>query len=194
MFRVDVPEVLFKMRVRDESIEGPNPYKWTHVSTLELFGDKRSILFALPGAFTPTCDTYQLPDYENFYKLFKNLGVDEVYCLSVNDAFVMNAWAKGQGVENVKMLPDGNGEFTRQMGMLVDKSNLGFGMRSWRYAMLVDDMSVTDMWVENGYMDNQDADPYHASSPQNVLNRLKMRDDVLEYIHKNYKDSDEWVF
>lgn len=178
LLRNDVPEVLFRMRERDESIGGDNPYKWVTKTSTDFFAGKRSIVFSLPGAFTPTCSTFQLPDYEKLYEVFQKLGVDEIYCLSVNDAFVMNAWARQQGIEKVKMLPDGNGEFTRQMGMLVKKENLGFGMRSWRYAMLVDDMRITDIWVENGFLDNQEHDPYEYSSPQHVLNMLKFRDDV----------------
>ncbi len=103
-------------------------------STEELFGGKRVVLFALPGAFTPTCSAYQLPGYEAFYDMFREQGIDEVFCLSVNDAFVMNAWGKDQGIEKVKLIPDGNGEFTSYMGLLVKKFNLGFASRSWRYA------------------------------------------------------------
>ena len=168
----NVPNVTFKMRVRDESIGGDNPYRWEEVNTEALFGNKKVLLFSLPGAFTPTCSTYQLPDYEKMYPQFKDLGIDEIYCLSVNDAFVMNAWAKAQGLENVKVLPDGSGEFTRKMGMLVDKDNLGFGQRSWRYAVLVNDTKIEVSWVEPNLRDNADDDPYGESSPQNVYNTL----------------------
>ena len=99
-------------------------------------------MFSLPGAFTPTCSTFQLPGFEKLYEQFKSFGIDEIYCLSVNDAFVMNAWAKNQDLKNVKVIPDGSGEFTRLMGMLVKKDNLGFGMRSWRYAALVNDCII----------------------------------------------------
>ena len=110
---VGVPNMVFKTRVRDESISGDNPYRWQDVSTDELFGGKKILLFSLPGAFTPTCSTFQLPDYEKMYDEFIQAGVDDVYCISVNDAFVMNAWGKQQGIEKVKMIPDGSGEFTR---------------------------------------------------------------------------------
>jgi peroxiredoxin len=167
-----VPNVTFKTRVRDESIGGSNPFRWEDVNTLDVLAGKRVIVFALPGAFTPTCSTYQLPGFENNADEFKSLGIDEIYCLSVNDAFVMNAWAKGQGLQNVKVLPDGNGTFTEQMSMLVDKSAIGFGNRSWRYAMVVDDCKIEEMFVEP----NEPGDPYGVSSPENLLNYLKGND------------------
>jgi len=129
-----VPNVTFRTRVRDEAVGGPNPYRWQDMTSDDYFKGKRVILFSLPGAFTPTCSTYQLPDFEKMYDEFKAEGIDEIYCISVNDAFVMNAWGKSQNLNHVKLIPDGSGEFTRKMGMLVAKDNLGFGMRSWRYA------------------------------------------------------------
>jgi peroxiredoxin len=164
-----VPSVKFKIRVRDDSIEGPNPYRWDDLTSYEIFGGKRVIVFALPGAFTPTCSTFQLPNFEKMYDDFKARGVDEIYCLSVNDAFVMNCWAKQQGVEKVKMLPDGNAEFTSKIGMLVEKSNLGFGERSWRYAMIVDNGKIRGWFEEPGFADNATDDPYGESSPENVI-------------------------
>ena len=168
-----VPEVVFKTRVRDESIGGDNPYKWEDVSTKDLFNGKRILVFSLPGAFTPTCSTYQLPDYEKMYDEFKELGIDEIYCVSVNDSFVMNAWAKQQGIEKVKMIPDGSGEFPRNMGMLVKKDNLGFGYRSWRYAAVFNDRKVEMCFPEPGREDNHPEDPYVFSSPQNMLKEIK---------------------
>jgi peroxiredoxin len=164
-----VPSVKFKIRVRDDSIEGPNPYRWDDLTSYEIFGGKRVIVFALPGAFTPTCSTYQLPNFEKMYDDFKARGVDEIYCLSVNDAFVMNCWAKQQGVEKVKMLPDGNADFTSKIGMLVEKSNLGFGERSWRYAMIVDNGKIRGWFEEPGFADNATDDPYGESSPENII-------------------------
>lgn len=164
-----VPDVVFHTRVRDDSIAGPNPYKWEDVTTDHLFKDKDVVVFSLPGAFTPTCSTYQVPNFEKLYTSFKSFGIDEVYCISVNDAFVMNAWAKQQGVSNIKMLPDGNGEFTRKMGMLVDKSNLGFGMRSWRYAFYAKNGFIMDMFVEPGLRDNADSDPYTVTNPESII-------------------------
>ena len=167
-----LPDVTFKTRVRDESVGGPNPFRWENKTTADYFEGKRVILFALPGAFTPTCSTYQLPDFERLRNDFTEKGIDEIYCLSVNDAFVMNAWGKQQGLEKVKLIPDGSGEFTRKMGMLVCKDNLGFGMRSWRYAAIVND-GVIETWLEEpGFSDNCEIDPYGQSSPQNVLDEL----------------------
>ncbi|AFL53463.1 peroxiredoxin [Sinorhizobium fredii] len=168
-----VPVVTFRTRVRDESVGGSNPFRWHDVSSNDYFAGKRVVLFSLPGAFTPTCSTYQLPDFEKLTPEFRALGIDEIYCISVNDAFVMNAWGKSQGLENVKLIPDGSGEFTRKMGMLVAKDNLGFGMRSWRYAAVVSDGTVEQWFEEEGYSDNCDSDPYGVSSPQNILDALK---------------------
>jgi len=167
-----LPNVTFKMRVRDESIDGSNPYRWEELTSAELFGNKRVLIFSLPGAFTPTCSTFQLPDFEKLYPQFKAIGIDEVYCMSVNDAFVMNAWAKTQQISNVKVLPDGSAEFTRQMGMLVDKDNLGFGQRSWRYAVYVNNMRIVKSWIEPGLRDNAEDDPYGETDPHNILASL----------------------
>lgn len=168
-----IPNVTFRTRVRDESIGGPNPFRWEDKTTADYFGGKRVVLFSLPGAFTPTCSTYQLPDFEKLAGEFKAEGIDEIYCISVNDAFVMNAWGKSQNLEKVKLIPDGSGEFTRKMGMLVAKDNLGFGMRSWRYAAIINDGIVEQWFEEEGYSDNCDSDPYGVSSPQSILENLK---------------------
>lgn len=168
-----IPNVWFDTRVRDESIGGDNPYRWESVYSKHLFENKLSIVFSLPGAFTPTCSTYQLPDFEKLYPEFQECGVDDIYCVSVNDSFVMNKWAKDQNLKHVKVIPDGNGEFTRLMGMLVKKENFGFGMRSWRYAMLVSDNEILKMWVEPGMHDNVTDDPYGETSPQNILKYLE---------------------
>lgn len=168
-----IPSVIFKTRVRDESIDGPNPYRWEDVTSFDYFGGKRVVLFSLPGAFTPTCSTYQLPGFEGNYDEFKALGIDEIYCISVNDAFVMNAWAKSQNIENVKVIPDGSGFFTEEMGMLVEKDNLGFGARSWRYAAVIDNGRIEKMFVEPGLEDNCPVDPYGETSPENILKYLK---------------------
>ncbi len=168
-----VPKVVFKTRVRDESVEGPNPYRWQDVTTDEVFKGKKIVVFALPGAFTPTCSSTHLPGYEAAYNELKALGVDEVYCLSVNDAFVMFQWGKAQGVQNVKLLPDGSADFTRGMGMLVKKDNLGFGERSWRYSMYVVDGEIKKLFVEPGFMDDCPADPFEVSDATTMLNYLK---------------------
>ena len=168
-----VPEVTFHTRIRDESIEGPNPYRWQDVTTADLFAGKRVVVFSLPGAFTPTCSTYQLPGYDAKFEEFQALGIDEVYCLSVNDSFVMNAWFKSQDVKNIKPIPDGSGEFTYAMGMSVTKANLGFGFRSWRYAMVVNDGEIEQLFEEPGKVGNCPVDPYEVSDPDTVLQYLK---------------------
>ena len=168
-----VPDVVFKTRVRDESIEGPNPFHWQDVTTQDLFGGKRVVVFSLPGAFTPTCSTTHLPRYEELYEEIKAQGVDQVICISVNDAFVMYQWGKAQGADKVFLLPDGNGEFSRKMGMLVDKSNLGFGMRSWRYSMVVNDGAIEKVFAEPGYEDNCPTDPFEVSDANTMLAYLK---------------------
>jgi thioredoxin-dependent peroxiredoxin len=168
-----VPDVVFKTRVRDESIGGENPFKWQDVTTKDIFAGKKVVVFSLPGAFTPTCSSTHLPGYEAAYAEMKGLGVDEVYCLSVNDAFVMYQWGIKLGAKNVKLLPDGNGEFSRKMGMLVEKSNLGFGMRSWRYSMVVNDGKVEKIFAEAGYGDNCETDPFEVSDAGTMLAYLK---------------------
>lgn len=168
-----VPSVIFKTRVRDESIGGDNPYRWEDVSTWDLFANKRVVLFSLPGAFTPTCSTYQLPDFEKLYPEFKAQGIKDIYCVSVNDAFVMNQWAKQQKIKKVKVIPDGSAQFTQAMGMYVCKDNLGFGMRSWRYACVVNNGKIEKWFIEPGMASNCPTDPYGESSPQNILEWLK---------------------
>ena len=169
----ETPKVTFKTRVRDESISGDNPFKWLDVSSESIFGNKKIVLFALPGAFTPTCSSTHLPGYEALYEEFLEAGVDEVYCLSVNDAFSMFQWAKQLGIKQVKMLPDGNADFTREMGMLVKKENLGFGERSWRYSMLVDNGKIVKTFAEANKMDNAEDDPFECSDATTMLDFIK---------------------
>lgn len=169
----EIPNVVFKTRVRDESLGGDNPFLWQDRTSREIFAGKRTIVFSLPGAFTPTCSTSHLPRYEELYDEFTALGIDQIICLSVNDAFVMYQWGKNMGASRVTLLPDGNGEFTRKMGMLVDKSNLGFGMRSWRYSMLVNDGIIEKMFVEPEYADNCPTDPFEVSDADTMMTYLK---------------------
>lgn len=164
-----VPDVTFKTRSKCHN----GDYDWRDLTTAEVFGDKRVVVFSLPGAFTPTCSTYQLPGYDEKYEEFKALGIDEVYCISVNDSFVMNAWFNQQAIQNVKPIPDGSGEFTYAMGMSVNKANLGFGFRSWRYAMVVNNGVIEKMFEEPGKIGNCPTDPYEVSDPETVLNYLK---------------------
>lgn len=159
-----IPNVTFVFRESGEFVNR---------TSSELFDNKRVVIFSLPGAFTPTCSAYQLPGFEEMYDDFIALGVDEIYCISVNDAFVMNAWAQDQNIEKVKLIPDGNGYFTRAMSMLVSKSNLGFGERSWRYSMIVNDGVIEKMFVEQRMRDNADTDPYEETTPEKVLEYVK---------------------
>jgi peroxiredoxin len=168
-----VPDVVFKTRVRDESVGGSNPYRWQDLTTQDIFGGKKVVVFSLPGAFTPTCSSNHLPRYEELYEEFKAQGVDTIICVSVNDAFVMFQWGLKIGAKNVFLLPDGNGEFTRKMGMLVDKSNLGFGMRSWRYSMLVNDGTIEKIFVEPDFGDNCPIDPFEVSDADTMLAYLE---------------------
>ncbi|MFA5983359.1 MAG: peroxiredoxin [Methylococcaceae bacterium] len=170
---LEVPNIIFKTRVRDESLGGDNPFRWQDVSTADIFNDKKVVVFALPGAFTPTCSSTHLPGYEKNYQDFINLGIAEVYCLSVNDAFTMFQWGKHLAVQNVKLLPDGNADFTRGMGMLVKKENLGFGYRSWRYSMLVDNGRIVKLFSEAGMADNHPEDPFSVSDADTMLAYLK---------------------
>lgn len=170
-----VPEVIFKTRVRDEQVEGENKFSWKDLSSNDVFKGKNIVLFALPGAFTPTCSSTHAPGFEKRYDDFKTQGIDEVICLSVNDAFVMFQWAKNLNVSKVYMLPDGNADFTREMGMLVKKNNLGFGDRSWRYAMHVEDGVIKQLFSEEGKSDNYADDPFEVSDAETMMAYLKNR-------------------
>lgn len=158
-----IPVVDIPLRVGDE---------FTTINTGEISEGKRIVIFALPGAFTPTCSTQQLPGFEENYGKFQEKGIDEVYCLSVNDSFVMNAWFKDLGIENVKPLPDGSRNFSMSIGALCEKDNLGFGFRSWRYAIVVKDGVIENVFSEEGFGNNIETDPYEVSTPENVLDNI----------------------
>ena len=164
-----IPSVTFKMRTKDES----GTIDWKDTTSDELFAGKKVVLFGLPGAFTPTCSSTHLPGYETKYEELKEAGVDEVYCISVNDAFVMNAWGKDQGVKKVKLIPDGSCEFTEPLGMMVKKENLGFGKRSWRYSLYIEDGQIKQAFIEPGFGDNCPTDPFEISDVDTMLNYLK---------------------
>lgn len=171
-----VPDITFKTRVRDDSIDGDNPYRWEDVTSHSLFAHRRVVLFSLPGAFTPVCSGKQCPAYEAAYEQIRACGIDEVYCISVNDAFVMFQWGRHLGIQKVKLIPDGSGHFTRRMGMLVSKDHLGFGFRSWRYSMVINDGDIECLFVEPGINDaGLDDDPYEVSSPEKMLDYLRTR-------------------
>lgn len=180
-----VPNVVFKTRVRDESVEGENPFRWQDVSSEEIFKDKTVVIVALPGAFTPTCSSTHLPGFEASYETLCAEGVDDVYCVSVNDAFSMFQWGKQLGVSKVKMLPDGNGDFTRAMGMMVKKENLGFGDRSWRYSMLVENGNITKIFSEAGKCDNCESDPFEVSDVETMLNFIRTQQSKLVKVKKS---------
>jgi len=163
-----IPNVTFRVREDNE---------WKSITTEQLFKGKTVVVFSLPGAYTPTCSSTHIPRYEELAPALREQGVDEVYCVSVNDTFVMNEWAKEQGLENVKVIPDGNGEFTEGMGMLVEKNDLGFGKRSWRYSMLVKDGVVKKMFIEP----EKPGDPFEVSDA----------DTMLEYINPKAKKPDQ---
>jgi len=172
-----IPNITFKKRVGDLAENGECTFengKWVDVTTTTLFQNKKVILFSLPGAFTPTCTSQQLPGFETHCKTFKiSHNIDEVYCVSVNDSYVMNAWAHASNIQNVKMIPDGNGELTKALDMLVTKEAIGFGYRSWRYAAVINDCEIEKMFIEPGRDINDPSDPYGVSSPENVLSYLQ---------------------
>lgn len=173
-----VPSVTFKIRERDASIGGDNPYRWRDLNSDDIFAGRRIAVFSLPGAFTPVCSGEQCPAYERQYADIRRHGVDEVYCISVNDAFVMFNWARHLSIRNLKLIPDGSGHFTRRMGMLVDKDHLGFGFRSWRYSMVVTDAVIEQFFEEPGINDSgADDDPYTVTAPEVMLDYLQRSQD-----------------
>ena len=176
MNKWEIIDHTFKFRVGDSDEKGGCTFiggEWKDVTTNELFKGKKIVLFSLPGAFTPTCSGQQLPSYDEMYNQFKDKGIDDVYCISVNDAFVMNAWARDLGIKNIKMIPDGCGTFTRSMGMLVNKPKQGFGMRSWRYSAVINDGVAEVFNEEPGINDfSNDGDPYEVSDPETMLKSL----------------------
>ena len=163
-----IPHVVFRTRVNND---------WASISTDEIFKGKTVVVFSLPGAFTPTCSSTHLPRYNELAPAFRANGVDAIVCVSVNDPFVMSEWAKEQDADQVMLLPDGNGEFTEKMGMLVDKADLGFGKRSWRYSMLVKDGVIDKMFIEP----QKPGDPFEVSDA----------DTMLAYINPKAKKPDQ---
>ena len=170
------PQVYLKTRVGDDQSLGGGCAiggEWKDVTTDELFKDKKAVLFSLPGAYTPTCSSQQVPGYEESYDELKKY-VDEIYCISVNDSFVMNAWFRDQDISKVKPIGDGEGKFTKNMDMLVNKPKQGFGMRSWRYSTLIDNCEIVKMFVEEGKNDDSnDNDPFVVSDANTMLSYLQ---------------------
>jgi peroxiredoxin len=170
-----IPNITFMYREGDEAPEGggcPIGGEFVPTTTAELFHSKRVVVFSLPGAYTPTCSTYQLPGFEENYKAIKEMGIDEIYVSSVNDGFVMNAWKDVLGIKNVKVIPDGNGELADGLDMLVDMSAIGFGKRSRRFAVVINNGVVEKSFVEPTASE-EDPDPYGETSPETVMAYLK---------------------
>jgi glutaredoxin-like protein len=163
-----IPDVGFRVRRNDD---------WATITTRDLFDGRNVVVFSLPGAFTPTCSSTHLPRYNELAPVFREEGIDAIVCISVNDPFVMAEWAKDQEADNVVLIPDGNGEFTEKMGMLVDKSDLNFGKRSWRYSMLVRDGTIEKMFVEP----QEPGDPFEVSDA----------DTMLRYVNPEAKQPDQ---
>lgn len=164
-----VPAITWPTRVGDE---------WKNLTTDDLFGNKKVVVFSLPGAFTPTCSSTHLPRYNQLAGVFKKHGVDDIVCVSVNDTFVMNAWLADQEAANITVVPDGNGSFTEGMGMLVDKQAIGFGKRSWRYSMLVNNGVVEKMFIEP----NKPGDPFEVSDADTMLAYIAPGEGVPEEV------------
>ena len=173
-----IPQVTFRIREGDTS-DNEIAYaiggKWINKSTDDFFKNKRVILFSLPCAFTPTCSSQQLPGFEKNADELKKLSIDEIYCCSVNDSYVMNAWAKKMRISRVKVIPDRSGLFTKYMGMLISKDHDGFGQRSWRYMAVINDGIVEKWWQEPGINNSgSDDDPYTETTPENTLKYLSV--------------------
>lgn len=162
-----VPEVTFKTREENS---------WKDITTSDIFKNKTIVVFSLPGAFTPTCSSAHVPGYNNLIETFKKNGVDEIVCISVNDPFVMNAWKKDESAENIRFIPDGNGEFTDKMGMLVNKEAIGFGKRSWRYSMLVKNSMIEKMFIEP----EKEGDPFEVSDAETMLKYINPKEKTPE--------------
>lgn len=160
-----IPDITFKIQKDNQ---------WQDLTTKEIFANKKVIVFCLPGAFTPTCSSAHLPRYDELAGVFKTNGVDDIYCLSVNDTFVMNAWASTLKTSNIKMIPDGNGELSEALGMLVDKSAIGFGKRSWRYSMLVNNGVIEKAFIEP----DKPGDPFEVSDADTMLNFINPKAEI----------------
>ena len=176
--------------------DGEVDYAWVEESSKDIFEGKRVVLFSLPGAFTPTCSSTHLPGYEARYNELLEQDIDEVYCLSVNDSFVMNAWLSELGINNVKPIADGNGEFTRHMGMLVEKTAVCFGLRSQRYSMVVDNGRVEMIFCEPNKEDNFAGDPFEVSDVDTMFDYLfnvkeVRRDEIARFEEEQAKLQEE---
>lgn len=168
-----IPNVDFMIRVANPAGGDAQPFTWTRLNSYKIFNNHKTVLFCLPGAFTPICTERQVPDYDNHFFELKSLGITQVLCLTVNDYWVVKQWADSLRTRHVKFIPDGNGVFTQQMGMLVDKSNYGYGNRSWRYAAVIDNSKIEKIFEEPGKSNNSDVDPYSETHPRKVIEYLR---------------------
>ena len=168
-----VPKTIFKVKDKRNFNSASAKFGLHNLTADELFVDKRVVLFALPAAFATTSSTDHLIGYEKRWDSFVTLGIDRIFCLSVNDPFVMDEWGKFLDIKYIQLLPDGNGEFTRKMGMLVEKSNLNCGLRSWRYSMFAEDGVIKKVFVEDGFSDNSLNDPFEVTDAETMLNYLQ---------------------
>lgn len=168
-FAIRLPSMQFRIRTQTQQSPG---FQWDSVTSDSLFANKRVIIVGMPGAFNPTCSSNHLPGYEANYSELLSHNIQEVYVVSVNDSFVMNSWFENLDIRNVKAVPDGSGDFTRMMGMMVKKDHQGMGYRSWRYAVIADNMLVERMFIEPGFSDDFPADPLGISSAHSVLEYL----------------------
>ncbi len=165
---LEVAKKLVGQKVPQVEFQTRSGHEWVKKTSDDYFKGKKVVMFALPGAYTPTCSSTHLPRYNELYDTFKKAGIDDVICLSVNDSFVMNAWQEEQHANNLKMLPDGNGDFSEKLGFLVDKTAIGFGKRSWRYSMLVNDGKIEKVFVE----EEKPGDPFSVSDADTMLKHL----------------------
>ena len=165
-----VPSVTFHTRIYNDV---KKEFEWLDVNTWDIFAGERILMFSLPGAFTPTCSTYQLPGFEQLAEEFYAEGITGIVCMTVNDAFVCNAWAKANNLKHVQVIPDGACKFTEAMNMAVDKDSLGFGRRSWRYACIVENGTIEDWFIEEGREDNRKDDPYMFTNPEYILQQIR---------------------
>ena len=169
-----IPDTSIRIRFPIDDASNGDGYEWMTLTTGETFSGETILFFAVPGAFTPACSDVHLPGHEHHYDEFRAEGVDKILCLAVNDTFVMHHWAVSQGIEKVLMMSDGNGDFTRLMGMLVDRSAHGMGLRSWRYSMLVEDGNIVRLNVEPNVRDNPQSVPLEISGAETALDYIKV--------------------
>ncbi|VWU52941.1 1-cys peroxiredoxin, putative [Hepatocystis sp. ex Piliocolobus tephrosceles] len=171
-----IPNVKVMIDVKEMSNEetSKDTSEFQDVDTHELFQNKRILLISLPGAYTPTCTSKMIPEYEKEYDYFINeKKFDDIYCITNNDIYVLKNWFKYMDIKKIKYVSDGNSAFTERMNMLVDKSNFFLGMRPWRYVAIIENNVLKKMFQEENKMHNIQSDPYIVSSLSNVREFLK---------------------